>query len=84
MARIPTVAMIALILARDPQGEESVRAALRSRNPAMRESAAFALGVARPDWAGPLLREAVKDGHPGVALRARVGLRWIAARKRAR
>ncbi|MHC5053783.1 MAG: HEAT repeat domain-containing protein [Planctomycetota bacterium] len=80
----PTVAMVALMLARDPQGEESVRTALRSQNPAMRESAAFALGVARPDWAEPLLREAVKDGHPGVALRARVGLRWIAARKPAR
>ena len=80
----PTLAMVALILARDPQGEEAVRAALRSRNPTMRESAAFALGVARPDWAAPLLTEAAKDAHPGVALRARVGLRWIAARKPAR
>jgi HEAT repeat protein len=80
----PTLGMIALILARDPKAEETVRAGLRSRNPSMRESAAFALGVARPEWAAPLLAEAARDPHPGVALRARVGLRWIAARKRAR
>jgi len=79
----PTLAMTALIFARDPEGQKTVRAALRSRSPGMRESAVFALGAARPDWAAPLLREAAKDRHPGVSLRARVGLRWIATRETA-
>ncbi len=77
----PTLAITALVLARDREAEAVARHCLGSRARRLRESAALALGVARPQWAGPLLRRAAADPHPGVRLRARVGLRWLALRK---
>jgi hypothetical protein len=76
----PTLALIALVLAGDPESEKIARAAIRARSSALRESVALALGAARPDWAGPLLREAAEDRDPRVALRARVGLTWLGLR----
>ncbi|MHC4199197.1 MAG: HEAT repeat domain-containing protein [Planctomycetota bacterium] len=75
------LAMIALILARDRDAETVLREALRSDDFRFRESAALALGTARPAWAAPLLRERTSDPHLGVRLRARVGLRWVGLRK---
>ena len=76
-----TLAMVALILARDREAEALLREALRSGDSAVRENAALALGMARPEWAAPLLHERTSDPHPGVRLRARVGLRWLALRR---
>jgi HEAT repeat protein len=77
-----TLAIIALVLAGAPEAERAATAAIRARAAGLRESAALALGVARPAWAGPLLREAAKDLDLGVALRARVGLRWLESARR--
>jgi len=76
----PALAMAALVLARDPEAEKLASEAIRSADPVARESAALALGVARPSWGEPLLREAASDRDRAVALRARVGLRWYALR----
>jgi HEAT repeat protein len=77
----PTLAILALVLSGDTDAERAATAAIRARSSALRESAALALGLAGPAWAEPLLRQAARDPDRGVALRARVGTRWLELRR---
>jgi HEAT repeat protein len=76
----PALALTALILAKDKDARALVGEILEKAQPGLRESAALALGVARPAWAAPLLEKAAAQPHPGLALRARVSKRWLALR----
>jgi HEAT repeat protein len=76
----PGLALTALVLAGDPDARELAAQILKAGGPGLREGAALALGVARPAWAGPLLKLAVGDPDASVALRARVAQRWFELR----
>lgn len=76
----PSLALAALILAKDGDVQELVAQIMNAGPETLRENAVLAVGVARPSWAGFVLRDAVGDPDSSVALRARVALRWFEVR----
>jgi len=76
----PGLALTALMMGGDPEARQLTSQILKAGNPSLRESAALALGIARPAWAGPLLAEAASDPDASVALRGRVAKRWFQLR----